>query len=295
VNAADALPPGLRPGGRFDQWRPGALRYVVADVDGTLIGPAALATPAVVDAVGRAEAAGIRFGYATGRMRDGVRGLHEQLGASGPHILHNGAEVRVDGRTVASWSLDPADLGALLDLAAESEDVFVEIYGTSGFHVSSWDERGRAHWDLIGVEPQGLITSPDQLGDGPVPKATFVVFTTQAHDWLLAELGRLDAEVGTATSPRIPGVRFTNVNRPGATKGSALLAATEHLGVTPDAVAAIGDAANDASMFAVAGTAIAMAQAEPEIREAAHLVTRSVEEDGVAVALDALIATRATT
>ncbi len=293
MSLAPALPPGLGPGGRFEHWRPGALRYVVADVDGTLIGPESLATSAVVDAVGRVEAAGIRFGYATGRMRDGVRDLHEQLGTSGPHILHNGAEVRVDGRTVASWSLDPGDLGALLDLAAANEDVVVEIYGTSGFHVSSWDERGRAHWDLIGAEPLGLATGPDQFGDGPVPKATFVVFSDEAHDWLLAELSRLDAEIGTATSPRLPGIWFTNVNRPGATKGSALLAATEHLGVDPDAVAAIGDAANDASMFAVAGTAIAMAQAEPGIREAAHLVTRSVDEDGVAVALDALIATRA--
>jgi len=53
-------------------------------------------------------------------------------------------------------------------------------------------------------------------------------------------------------------------------------------------VAAIGDAGNDRSMLAVVGTAIAMGQAEPEIRAAAHLVTRSVDEDGVATALDAL-------
>ena len=291
---ADALPPGLRPGGRFELWQPGPVRYVVADVDGTLIGPLALATPAVAEAIGRVEAAGIRFGYATGRMRDGVRDLHEQLGATGPHILHNGAEVRFAGRTIASWSLDPGDVGVLLDLAAANEDLFVEIYGTSGFHVSSWDERGRGHWDLIGAEPLGLITGPDQIGGGPVPKATFVAFTDEARDWLLAELGRLDVEVGTATSPRLPGISFTNVNRPGATKGAALLAASEHLGVTPGAVAAIGDAANDASMFAVAGTAIAMAQAEPEIRDAAHLVTRSVDENGVASALDALGTARAT-
>ncbi|MEX2549632.1 MAG: HAD family hydrolase [Nitriliruptoraceae bacterium] len=287
------LPPGLRPGGRFEMWQPSAVRYVVADVDGTLVGPAALATPAVVAAVARAETAGIRFGYATGRMRDGVDDLHRQLGAAGPHILHNGAEVRAEGRTIASWSLGPGDIGTLLDLAAADEDTFVEIYGTSGFHVSSWDERGRAHWDLMGAEPLGLVEGTEQFSDSPIPKATFITFTDEAHRRLLAGLARLDAEISTATSPRIPGTRFTNVNRPGATKGSALVAATDHLGVSPDEVAAIGDAANDASMFAVAGTAIAMAQAEPEIREAAHLVTRSVDEDGVAAALDALIAVRA--
>jgi len=284
-----ALPAGLTPGGRFDTWQPRPVRYVVCDVDGTLIGPEELSTPAVAAAIGRAQSDGIRVGFATGRMRDGVNELQAQLGARGPHVLHNGAEVRADGTTVASWTLTRAQVDALLALAREHEDLYLEVYGETGFHVSAMDERARPHWDLLRAEPRGVVRRAADLGDVAVPKATFAVFTDAALDWLRDRLASMDAEVGTAGSPRTPGMVFTNVNRPGATKGAALAAAAEHLGIDTDEVAAIGDAGNDRSMLMVAGTAIAMGQAEPDIIAASHLVTRSVDEDGVAAALDALI------
>lgn len=284
-----ALPAGLAPGGRFEAWRPRPVRYVVCDVDGTLIGPEELSTPAVAAAIGRAQRAGIRVGFATGRMRDGVGDLQAQLGALGPHVLHNGAEVRADGRTVASWTLAPPQIDALLELAHEHDELYLEVYGETGFHVSAMDERARPHWELLGAEPLGVVRRAADLGDTPVPKATFTVFTDAALDWLQDRLASMDAEVGTAGSPRTPGLVFTNVNQPGATKGAAITAAADHLGIGTDEVAAIGDAGNDRSMLTVAGTGIAMGQAEPDIIAASHLVTRSVDEDGVAVALDALI------
>jgi len=285
-----SLPAGLAPGGRFDGWRPRPVRYVVCDVDGTLIGPDELATPAVAAAIARAQRAGIQVGFATGRMRDGVSELQAQLGARGPHVLHNGAEVRADGTTVASWTLTPGQVDALLALAHEHEDVYLEVYGESGFHVSAPDERARPHWELLGAEPLGVVRRAAELGDGPVPKATFAVFSDAALRWLQDRLADMDAEVGTAGSPRTPGLIFTNVNRPGTTKGAAIAAAAEHLGIGTDEVAAIGDAGNDRSMLLVAGTAIAMGQAAADIVAASHLVTGSVDEDGVAIALDALIA-----
>jgi Cof subfamily protein (haloacid dehalogenase superfamily) len=284
------LPAGLFPGGRFEEWQPRPVRYVVCDVDGTLIGPEELSTPAVAQAIQRAQRAGIRVGFATGRMRDGVSDLQQQLGASGPHVLHNGAEVRADGTTVASWTLTPPQVDALLALAHQHDDLYLEVYGESGFHVSAMDERARPHWELLRAEPLGVLRRAADLGDVPVPKATFAVFTDAALDWLEERLASMDAEVGTAGSPRTPGMVFTNVNRPGATKGAAIMAAAEHLAIGAEEVAAIGDAGNDRSMLAVAGTAIAMGQSEPEIIAASHLVTRSVEDDGVAAALDALIA-----
>ncbi len=282
-------PPGLAAGGRFTGWHPTPVRYVVCDVDGTLIGPAELATDAVAAAVRRAMAAGIRVGYATGRMRDGVAALQAQLGADGPHVLHNGAEVRVDGTTIATWSLTPDQVDHLLEIARGHDDVYLEVYGTSGFHVSSWDERARPHWELLRTEPLSVLRRAADLGDTPVPKATFTTFTAAARHWLDAALADVDAELGTAGSPRTPGLVFTNVNQPGATKGAAVQRAAEHLGVPLSEVAAVGDAANDRSMLERVGTAVAMGQAPPEIHAAAHLVTGPVDQDGLALVLDTLV------
>ncbi|MFU8840699.1 MAG: HAD family hydrolase [Nitriliruptoraceae bacterium] len=284
-----ALPDGLVPGGRFASWQPRTTRYLVCDVDGTLVGPQPGPTDRVVAAVARAEARGVHVGYATGRMRDGVFGLHDALGASGPHVFHNGAEVRADRTTVAAWSLTHDQVDHLLAIAAAHDDVYVEVYAESGFHVSARDERARPHWELLGVEPLGVLARASALGDGPVPKATFTTFSDEAQAWLEDRLSGLDVELGTAGSPLVPGLLFTNVNQPGATKGAALSAAAGHLGIPLEQVAAVGDASNDRSMLAVAGTAIAMGQATPDVLEVAHLVTRDVHADGLATAIDALL------
>jgi len=281
-------PPGLAPGGRFAAWRPTPVRYVVCDVDGTLIGPQELATDAVVAAVQRTMAAGVRVGYATGRMRDGVASLQEQLGADGPHVLHNGAEVRAETTTIAAWSLTHHQVDHLLEIARAHDDVYLEVYGTSGFHVSAWDERARPHWELLRTEPLSVLARAADLGDTPIPKATFTTFTEHARRWLDDQLSDMDAELGTAGSPRTPGMLFTNVNQPGATKGAAVRRAADHLGVPLSEVAAVGDAANDRSMLEIVGTAVAMGQAPEEIRSVAHLVTTEVDADGLAAALDAL-------
>jgi Cof subfamily protein (haloacid dehalogenase superfamily) len=279
----------MQPGGRFADWRPLRPRYVVCDVDGTLIGPHAHATEEVVDAVARAQAAGVRVGFATGRMRDAVGPLSEQLGAVGPHILHNGAEVRSDGHTLASWVLAPAQVDALLTLGRGRDDTYVEVYTEDRYVVSSWDERARPHWEILGREPDGLIGGADELGGQAALKATFVVFEDTAMAPLLDGITAIGLLAGPAGSPRTPGLHYVNATDPGADKGRALAAAAAHLGLDLAAVGAVGDAHNDLSMLAVAGTAIAMGQADDEVRAAAHLVVPDVDAHGVAVALEGVI------
>jgi Cof subfamily protein (haloacid dehalogenase superfamily) len=282
------LPPDVLPGGRFDRWQPAGPRYVVCDVDGTLVGPLANATDEVVGAVARAQTAGLRVGFATGRMRGAVGPLVAQLGATGPHVFHNGAEVHDGVRTIATWTVAPDQVDALLTLARDRADAYVEIYTDDRYLASSWDERARPHWDILGRVPDGVITrAADLAGDG-VLKATFVVFDPATVDEVVAAVATTGLLAGPAGSPRTPHLHYVNATDPAADKGRALTAAAAHLGITLAETVAIGDAHNDLSMLAVAGTAIAMGQADAEVRAAAHLVVPDVDAHGVAVALDAI-------
>jgi len=285
--SARTLTDGIRPGGRFDDWRPAAPAYVVCDVDGTLVGPQAEATDEVAAAVVAAQAAGLRVGFATGRARLGVQALWQQLQATGPHLLHNGAEVRADGHTVAAWSLTPEQVDALLAFARTRDDAYLEVYTDDGYWVSAWDERASAHWDLLGHEPSGILTDAAQLTGQVVPKITMTVFDTAGVAEVVDGIAQLGLVPGHADSPRAPHLHFVNATHPDTDKGRALARAAEHLGIGLDQTVAIGDAANDRSMLEVAGTAIAMGQAPPEIQAIAHLVVPDVDAHGVAVALDA--------
>lgn len=282
------LPDGFLRGGRFDRWEPQPPVYVVADVDGTLVGSSGVATTGVVDAVARAREAGLVLGFATGRTRHAVVDLYATLHLPGPHVFHNGAEVRADGVTVASWPLGRERLVAVMDITARL-GLYVEVYDADGYWVSAMDDRARSHWELLGFAPKGVIESAEQVDGDEILKATYTLFPGESLPDLLAALEMAGVLPGPAHSPATPDLRYVNATSPEVDKGRALAAATAHLGVTLAATVAIGDATNDLPMLARAGTAIAMGQADDEVVAAAHLVVPGVDDDGMATALDALV------
>ncbi len=68
-------------------------------------------------------------------------------------------------------------------------------------------------------------------------------------------------------------------------KGTALLALGETLGITADEIACIGDEENDISMFDVAGLPMAMGNAIQAIKERAKVILPTNDEKGVVTAV----------
>lgn len=284
-----SLPQHLLPGGRYDAWRPRPPAYVVADVDGTLVGPSRHATREVAAAVADGEARGLRIGFATGRMRLAVVELWEQLRASGPHILHNGAEVRADGRTVAAWPMSRDQLAAVFRVV-HGAAAYAEIYLPDGYLVTERLEAARPHWEMLGAEPLGTVGSVDDV-DGEVLKVTFAVFDGAAGP-LVDALRDAGLSAGPAGSPLTPDILYVNATSPDVDKGRALAVAAAHVGVELDHVVAIGDNDNDLPMLAVAGTAIAMGNAPDHVKRSAHLIVPDVDAHGVAHAIEACLGWR---
>ena len=71
-----------------------------------------------------------------------------------------------------------------------------------------------------------------------------------------------------------------------ANKGHSLLKLAEKLGIMPEQIMVCGDTMNDRTMFEAAGLAVAMGNADEEIKAMADDVTLSNDEDGVAAAIE---------
>ncbi|MEX2324332.1 MAG: HAD family hydrolase [Nitriliruptoraceae bacterium] len=280
----------LTPGGRFDQWRPNRISYVLSDVDGTLVGTERLASPSVVAACQALRASGVRFGIATGRMRHATAALRTQLGTDGPHIHFDGAMVHDGDRAIARQTLQAPHVDALIRIAARKPYTYLELYDADNYYVDVLDERARSHWDMLERPPAGLVASSADLAGVSVVKATIVVFDSDDAeiDAVADDIANAGLRAGPSTSPRTPTLAYLNVTNLDASKGAALSCAAKHLGVVPATIAVLGDAPNDLPMFAVAGTSIAMGQAHATVRNHAHLVAPPVDRDGAAAALDAL-------
>ena len=82
---------------------------------------------------------------------------------------------------------------------------------------------------------------------------------------------------------RLWAVDFT---RSGVNKGSALRVLCDMTDIAPSHTIAVGDSFNDLPLMQTAGLGIAMGNAPSEVRNAARQVVPSVEEDGLAQAIE---------
>ena len=85
--------------------------------------------------------------------------------------------------------------------------------------------------------------------------------------------------------------RFLEIVNAQVNKGEALRFVAEHFGVKREEVMAIGDSNNDIAMVEYAGLGVAMGNASPRVKEAADVMTKSNQEDGVAEAIKKYILT----
>ena len=76
------------------------------------------------------------------------------------------------------------------------------------------------------------------------------------------------------------------INAPGVTKGSGLLALAAHLGLRREQTMAVGDSGNDRAMIEAAGLGVAMGNATNDIKEIADATTDDNNHDGVAKAIE---------
>ncbi|THD53627.1 HAD-IIB family hydrolase, partial [Phenylobacterium sp.] len=153
-------------------------------------------------------------------------------------------------------------------------------------------------WRLL--DPNGAEVERERraLGFGPTVVGDFddvlaridkIVGVSDDHDHLAAVEREMQAQIGGDANALRSQPYYLDITPPGADKGRAVRAICEHAGVPLANTAVIGDMRNDVAMFRVAGLAIAMGQAPPDVRGAAQLTTAANTADGFAKAVDRFI------
>ncbi|WP_091741332.1 HAD family hydrolase [Phenylobacterium immobile] len=103
----------------------------------------------------------------------------------------------------------------------------------------------------------------------------------------VAELASL--HLGARASVTHSGAPYVEVFGESVSKAAALDALCEELGCLPEDVVAFGDMPNDLPMLAFAGHAVAVRNAHHAVLEAAHEITGSNDDDGVAATIERLL------
>jgi len=260
----------------------------VLDVDGTLLDPAHRISAANRAAVRRARAAGLHVLLASGRSPGALRFVLDALELDGPAIAYTGAlTFRLEPgtgavRTLAETPLDPVDAAAVLELA-DGLGVEVGWYAGDGWRVSRLGPGAIEEADVTDEPP---LVSPGLPAGAPAPHKLMCMVPDLAGAPALAALR---AALPPGTRGQFSHPRYLEVTAAGVDKAHAVRAACVQLAVPLAALAAIGDQENDVGMLREAGIGIAMGNAVAAVRAVADRTTDTNGQDGVALAIDALL------
>ena len=262
------------------------IRLVLVDVDGTLVG-AHGAHPSTWDAIERARARGVHVALCTGRIGSGLALEYaRRVEGGGYHVFQNGAVVSRPGRPAEYVSALPEDTFRAMVAVSRREGQPLEAYSETRFFLERHDALTRVH--ERNLEMTAEMADFDALPE-PVVRAQWVVEEARWPHYRDLTLALGGVEANPAKAPWSPGTVFGNVTRAGTSKVTAMRWLLARLGLERGQVAMIGDAVNDLETMREAGLAIAMGNAEAPVKAEAAAVVASVDDGGLAEAVDIAI------
>ena len=275
------------------------IRIVALDLDGTLLDSQKRLSERNRAALARAAEKGVLIVPTTGRffgmMPPAIRDL--------PYVRYaitiNGAQV-YDRETDTALVRDEIPLETALGVMEilDRHDVIYDCYRqnwgwmTAALQDKAADYATNEHYLKMVREfrkpvPELKAHLRATAADGDVQK--IMLFGRRDEEWGMRD------EIVRELNERFPEIKVTSstwnnieLNIRTAHKGNALKCFAEHLGFTLENCMAFGDGMNDFTMVEAAGVGVAMANAEPEVKRVAKIVTTSNDEDGVAAVLDML-------
>jgi Cof subfamily protein (haloacid dehalogenase superfamily) len=263
------------------------VRALAIDLDGTLLTRGETISARNRKAVAAARAAGLEVIIATAGWYQRAEKIARQLDLGGGLVIAcSGAQVR--------RLSDDADL---MDVRMPGEFAAGLYRIIDGQRCLAWvalDEvvlmKAEGDLDLASLFPE-IRRVPSIAASADAPPRIALVQGTAVNqaivDGLAAEWGE---RVRFITSLSGHAKSILTLTAVGADKGVALEVACRDLGLAPADVVAVGDADNDMEMFRVAGGSFAMGQASPAVKAAARAVTGTNDDDGVAQAIERVLA-----
>jgi hypothetical protein len=261
-------------------------KLIALDLDGTLLPESKRLTDRSRRVLAELQARGTAVTLATGKFLHLASRYAQELGLTSPIIALDGARVGGNGAGLVERciprqlvdelleSFDDASWEAFADDGAD--EMLVRARGDDlPRMLRPWAERVRPVSDLrdhlVGDSAILSFYGPDAAMSEVAAVVSATYGELRIFRFEVAGLGRTRLSFQPA----------------GVSKGTGLRALIDELGLAPSECMVFGDWHNDLHMFEIGCTNVAMANAVPEVKDAADLVLeRSCEEDGVATFLE---------
>ena len=239
-------------------------------------------------ALAAARTAGLELVVVTGRMFQSARRYVVEAGLHGLVVCYQGAYVAdVDTGEVLRHVPIPQALAREAIAAVEAEGLPLNCYVDDELYVARRTPESEAYATFQRLQIHEVGSLLEWLDADP----TKLVVVGEPH--LLDDLGvRMHERFGGRLFIAKSLPFFLEFASPAVSKGSGLAFVADRLGFRAEETISFGDGENDLELLEWAGYGVAVANADERLRELADFVCPSVDEEGVAQVVEAMLAAR---
>lgn len=279
------------------------IKLIASDMDGTLLNNNHDIDKETVEAIRKAEDAGIIFAISTGREYESVKPILDKHNIKAQCILSNGAEYRdEEGNILDKVNINEESAKRVIDILEKNnlsariftnkgvfttstrEEALKEVmYRTMSFNPDLSEDEAREISENLGFFI-GLqyIEDINKFFEEGIEIRKFVAFNKDID--LIDKIKKVISQIeGLAISSSfIDNIEITDIN---AQKGIILEQVAVKMGIDREEVMILGDSFNDYSMFEIFEETVAMENAIPEVKAVAKYITDTNDNLGVAKAI----------
>jgi Cof subfamily protein (haloacid dehalogenase superfamily) len=263
------------------------IKYLVLDLDGTLLNTQHKMSDKNKEAVKKAIAQGVKVMLATGKTRVSAEPIIKELGLDNPGVFVQGLIIyNADGTLRQETTLDGKAARRAIQYA-ESVGFDVIAYSGNRLITKTITDAVKAIAAYGEPAPEAVGSLLNHIGVTPMHKLIMVGGTEQK---LRALRWQLEQMIGDQAAFTHGGVLTSlEVLPKGMGKAVGVKSLLRIMGANPENTLAIGDGDNDMDMLKLVGIGVAMGNAHDEVKAVAKHVVKSNDEDGVAEAIERFV------
>ncbi len=257
-------------------------QLVALDMDGTLLNARGQLPADFPELSTLAAQRGCELVPASGRQ---LATLQDMFSNGGTFIAENGSVVVHNGKLIATSPIDEDTVAAARAAAADIAEAHTTVLCTpeTAFVAEDADPTARAEIAKY-YKAVTWVPSLDEVPNAGIIKiAIFCAAGTEAH--IYGPISRAVPNDNVAISGKV----WLDVMARDVDKGAALAQLAELIDVPISRTVAFGDYLNDLQMLRAAGTAVAMENAHPQLKEVADIIAPANTDNGVSVVLRRLL------
>lgn len=259
------------------------ISLVVTDVDGTLVTHDKKLTARAIAAIRRLHERGIAFSIASSRPPFGVRMLIGPLRLRLPLAGYNGGAIVAPDLSVIEQKLIPSAAARKAVSLFQENGIDPWVFtGNEWVIVNRWGDEVEREIRTVATLP----TAVPRFEEAHFAAAGKIVGPSSDHSKIPRMVDLLRSTLGGQATIARSQPYYCDVTPPGIDKGRLVELLAERVGVGRSEIMVLGDMENDLQMFARAGFAVAMGNADEKVKRAAQAITLSNDEDGFAAAIE---------